>query len=145
MIRTHTRIVQLAALVAVLLVAGPARAQQVVTVGPISTANRIAIDVTNEASAQTASALTFRVRVDVPVTGAFTALTGITCAPMVPAEPGAFTCITAVPQAVVDKVNVRGPHQITVTAFDGTSESPSSLPFALPVPPASPRGVRVLP
>lgn len=132
------------ALLLMVICAGPVRAQTI-TQGPLTTANKIVWDMDNEASAASAAGLTYRMRVDQPISGPFTALAGVTCVAYVPATANKWTCTASVPQAVATATTVRGSHSLTLTAFDGTSESGASLPFVLPTPPAVPSSLRAVP
>lgn len=128
----------------VLLLSGLAQpvSAQVVTTGPITTNHKAVWEQSNEASSAAAATLTYRLRID----GATTPVVfvGVVCAvPSPPVALGVFTCTANMPQAAVDKVNVRGTHSLVLRAFDGTTESGDSIPFVLTVPPATATGLRV--
>jgi hypothetical protein len=141
----------LAAVVALLCLAAPAAAQQMVCTGsPPNTVCTGPIDATmrfewqssaNVATPTAAVAMEPRIRVDGAT--AFTALTGDACVgTVVP-----FTCTAQIPAALLPLLNAAGQHTVTMHIFDPATnlESPAAIPFVLRSPPAAATGLRIVP
>jgi hypothetical protein len=88
-------------------------------------------------TAEQAQALQMRARVDQPITGPFLPVPQQECTPIATA-PGTFACQSRLGDQLAALLNVRGMHTLTLTTFDGASESPSSLPATLELPPGCP-------
>jgi len=138
-------------LVALLLVAAPARAQvadvctgvpdKMVCTGPITANMRFewtAAD--NVPTVAVAEALTPRVYVDQATT--FVELSGDTCTGAAPP----LTCTAPIPAALLAVLNVSGVHSVTLRMFDPAQglEGPSAVPFVLRSPPGAPSRVRII-
>lgn len=129
----------IAALALVAMAAGAVYAQTTITMGPISVNDNVEYVLVDVASIAAAQATEARIRVD-STTGAFTAVAAPTCTAST--SPAGFRCSAKIPSQVVSQVNVRGTHQIRISAFADGVEGPPDSPFSITTGPAAPQGSR---
>lgn len=114
-------------------------AQQDITIGPVTTTDKINWQMKESVdTAAAAQALEYRLRDNA---GAFLAVSGVTCTGA--ALP--FACQATLTAPIVALLNTAGVHNVTLSAYAQAAglESAQSVPFVLKTPAAVPTGVRL--
>ena len=112
-------------------------AAQTVTTGPVTTAMKVAWELPSNVPLSESASFEYRLKNGSALIALLTVVncTGTTT----------VTCTAPITQTVADQLNTVGVHQLVLTLFRAdVGESPASLPFTLPSPPAAPGSLKII-